>query len=238
MSEPTVCCIMLTRDRPRMAERAIRSFLAQTYERKCLLVANSGSQSIFTVATRWPGIREMFTYSGISIGEARNAAIGCARDRYCVDIIAHWDDDDWSHPNRIAEQVSVLGNTRGAEVTGYSDLVFWDSRNQAAWLYTKAPNETSPMPGTTLCYWRRTWEARPFPPVNKGEDNQWLRGPNGQAPLNAAPVSFANIEPRMIAEIHGGNTCSYIPVEDRRNQQWHRRPDLDEWARERMELLK
>jgi hypothetical protein len=41
MSEPTVCCIMLTKDRPALAARAVRCFRQQTYERKRLLIVNS-----------------------------------------------------------------------------------------------------------------------------------------------------------------------------------------------------
>src|SRR5574340_147908 len=40
-NQPAVCCIMLTRDRPEMAARALRSWQDQTYIRKRLFVLDT-----------------------------------------------------------------------------------------------------------------------------------------------------------------------------------------------------
>lgn len=224
MTDPTVCCIMLTRDRPAMAKRAVESFRRQTYANKRLVVYDTGTP------TEGPyGFRDVVMISDLpkdrTIGELRNFAIGC-----CVaDIICTWDSDDWSHPNRIAEQVALL-QASGADAVGYADLLFWKEpwvekgafnptghrcRMGEAWLYSR-PTRLN-VPGTTLCYWRKSWERKPFPhlpevgnPTSQGEDIVWQAGlkveavssfceTNGVAPPHG---------PRMIASVHSGNTMA------------------------------
>ena len=46
------------------------------------------------------------------------------------DILIHWDDDDYSHPNRIAEQVALLKSS-GADVVGFSEMLSWRETPQA-----------------------------------------------------------------------------------------------------------
>ena len=53
--------------------------------------------------------------------------------------------------------------------------------------------------GTSLCYWRSTWERKPFPDRSDGEDFWWQQG------LQTCAVSSLPSEPRMIAIIHGSN---------------------------------
>src|SRR6266568_2655786 len=78
--DPTICAIMLTRDRPAMAARAVESFRRQTYERKRLLVVNSGPSPILprdSDCDEWPQESEpcFIGCDAKSIGELRN--LGC-----------------------------------------------------------------------------------------------------------------------------------------------------------------
>ena len=222
MTEPLVACIMLTRDRPAMARRAVEAFRAQTYPNKRLTIVNTGCfvETLERFDLNDGGIGHTHFPTGrlsaLSIGELRNsandAAIGGAR----AEVLVHWDDDDWSHPNRIAEQVALLQSS-GAEVVGYNELLFWREgviqtgllptgrlpathepamRNfqGEAWLYSKQNNLPGAL-GTSLCYWRRTWERKPFPdlpkrPKGSGEDYEWLKGLNVVSVSALAPEGF------------------------------------------------
>lgn len=267
MSEPLVVAIMLTKDRSEMAARAVRAFRKQTYDptRRILSILDTGAERHFVLDGSdseneehdWrPSVR------GQSIGALRNLAASWAMPG---SILIHWDDDDVSHPNRIAEQVAHLQSS-GAEVVGYNKLLFWislpkfvnhtvdgdeiggpyadDLLGGEAWLY-KAPHFTAP--GTSLAYWRKTWEMKPFPdmPNNKqstGEDVQWLKGMNLATVSSLAVKDWemgkSDLLPRLIASIHGGNTMSYDleGMIARGSREWRRTPELDEFCRSRMRI--
>lgn len=189
-----------------------------------------------------------------TIGAMRNYANSLLTD---CDIICHWDDDDWSHPNRIVEQVALIQAT-GADCVGYNEMLFWRAVEKGpnypgeAWLYSN-PNPRYAL-GTSLCYWRLAWEALPFPDLQHGEDTEWLKGVNCHSVSGCGefspvsidlPMSHPSAWPdfRMIARIHAGNSSSaYDPAEMARHntllpaeQQWSRVPDWDKVCREVME---
>lgn len=264
--EPLVCAILLTKDRPAMAARAVRAFRAQTYPNKRLFICDTGAADPAQMHTREEEKYWASYWRRHSIGKLRNAANQLAVSwtgavqHSVAEVLIHWDDDDVSHPNRIAEQVAHLQSS-GADVVGYNEMLFWDSRivgriasdvvriteegieadvavtNGEAWLYKHRTNT----PGTSLCYWRKTWERKPFPDLPKpgggaGEDWHWLKG------LNVATVSSVltglQTEPRLIASIHGGNTQSYDleGIIERGSQEWRRAPEWDDYARKAMAL--
>ena len=262
--EPLVAAIMLTKDRPAMAARAVRAFRAQTYPNKRVLVVDSGPSGPFFEETE--DLREpcFVGIDTLSIGALRNHAAKYLRAYYThredlPEIFVHFDDDDYSHPNRIAEQVAHL-QASGADVVGYNELLFWrtrimiDDRSMPdgygeAWLYKHRTNA----PGTSLCYWRKTWERKPFPDLPKpsrgdGEDWHWLKGLNvatvpcframDGAQLAGEPKEDIECEPRLIASIHGGNTQSYDleGIIERGSQEWRRVPEWDDYARKAMAL--
>jgi glycosyltransferase involved in cell wall biosynthesis len=225
MSEPLVVAIMLTRDRTEMAARAVRCFREQTYRQKELTIYNTGRD------VRLRGFRDdsrknewyVHDVDGQSVGILRNKANACNGG----DIICHFDDDDWSHPNRIAEQVALL-QASGAEAVGYHSMYFYEApktgivpRNPATgdydmeWgkehVYLYDGSGGYPygyVIGTSLCYWRSVWEKRPFLDVPESSDSKFCNGtdPEGRylhEPLRTASVNAAiPREPRMIARIH------------------------------------
>ena len=219
---PLVVCVMLTNgSRPDMLERAIRCFHAQTYLNKALLVFHSGPDPFISptygVQVVWsPGVPR-------SIGELRNIANAVAEKDAA--IIAHFDDDDWSAPQRLEEQVKHLQSS-GAQVVGYREMLFCDSipgQFCGAWLYR------NPHPhyciGTSLMYWASVWKDDPFPNRKTAEDTIWC------LKRKCAAVSAGVMQPRMIASIHGGNTCSKI---DPGKVEWTRVPKSDELCRRLM----
>lgn len=188
MSEPLVCAIILTRDRPEMAAHAVRCFREQTYQNKELFILDTGKQP----GIAWDSLRhrEGITRFGVppkGIGVLRNIANDLANQR--TEIFLHWDDDDYSRPNRISEQVALLQSS-GAECVGYHSMYFWDAEKDSAYLYTGQPGYAI---GTSLCYWRATWEKRPFLDVPIGEDSKFLDGTNARGERIAEPLRVSSV---------------------------------------------
>jgi len=257
MSEPLVCAVMLTRDRPAMAKRAVECFRSQTYERKRLLIVNSGPAPLLARETgldEWPQESEpcFVGCDAKSIGALRNLGNRYAAGHYIrsadsVEIFAHFDDDDYSNPNRLAEQVALL-QASGADVVGYSEMVFWDEKNAPghhgvplldrspeAWLYTGRPPQVL---GTSLCYWASAWRGKPFKDTNNGEDLAWVSGLKLRTvssighPANAHEDGSGEL-PRMIASVHGNNTATAINPTLR---EWKRAPQWDSFCHKHMRL--
>ena len=87
-----------------------------------------------------------------SIGAKRN--YGC---RCCYgSIITHWDDDDWSAPTRVEEQVQSLLSVPQAVMCGYRTMIFADGRPDGYYLYDGTPGTII---GSSLMFRRSWWEA-------------------------------------------------------------------------------
>src|ERR1043166_1939763 len=129
--------------------------------------------------------------------------IGAKRNALCEhangDIIVHWDDDDWSHPNRIADQVSHLESS-GKDVVGYRELLFWNENLNNARRYI---GEEGYAPGSSLCYRKSFWEANQFPDEMRGEDNHFTSVARKQGVMISVPANGM-----MVCRIHNDNTCA------------------------------
>lgn len=123
-----------------------------------------------------------------TIGAKRNMA--CSRAR--GEIIFHWDDDDWSAPGRMEDQVRRL-LASGKQITGYHSMCFVDPYGR----WWKYKGHKGYALGTSLCYFKDLWRRRPFPDSMVGEDNAFTQG------LDIASVDAAGM---MWARIHSGNT--------------------------------
>lgn len=262
MSEPLCCAVMLTRDRHEMTRRAYLAFERQTVAHR-MLILDTGKTQFLPDHCREVTSRTAYfrMAAGDTIGTLRNIANTFAVEKFKPEIIMHWDSDDVSHPNRIAEQVAFLQSS-GADVVGYDELLFWrtggtytaggftygfdyetsDPHNgtpwpqNEAWLYShnKVPNRHAP--GTSFCYWRKFWERNTFKDLPKnnestGEDVPFLD--NAKLATESSVYGFE--EPRLIASIHGGNTMHYDQIE-KKSQNWRRVSEWDEYARKAMAL--
>ncbi len=102
---------MVTADRPAYAQRAIACFAAQTYPNKELVVLDNGAVPMQNLLSHLPDgdvvYRHVAREEGTFIGALRNLSLDMARGDY---VAAQWDDDDWSHPERLARQIAVLEN--------------------------------------------------------------------------------------------------------------------------------
>lgn len=237
---------MLTRDRNALAQKAIDCFVRQTYpkDRRCLLIFDTNAEEM-QVARLGEQIAHVLAprMNGAPIGLLRNAA----NERISSDIIVHWDDDDWSHPERLQEQVQFLRvNAPEAECVGYNEMLFWRTEEKEAWLYTNLYS----ILGTSLCYWRKTWERRKFldsfpqrartdqPYDGRCEYENWKEAKQYKA-VSAYTLDECNehffLQLRMlhmIARIHGNNSSNKYANMEAAPANWMRVPRWDAYCQE------
>ncbi len=191
-----VTCIMPTRARNVWAAIAVNSFIMQTYPNKQLIILDDRQEPSFTEVPRSPAVSYLRSDSR-SIAEKRNILCGLAAG----DLVCHLDDDDFSAPERIADQVQRL-EASGKPVTGYHSMLFYESNPERAAKYVNnAPNFYAL--GTSLMY-RREWAmAHPFR-LDKdawGEDNNFVSDARSEG--NLISVDAGQL---MVARAHAGNT--------------------------------
>jgi hypothetical protein len=131
--------------------------------------------------------------SGYTIGQKRNFA--CERAR--GEVVAHWDDDDWSAPKRLEEQLLQLQNSKRA-VVAYSTMLFTDGARW--WRYHSDHPDAI---GTSLCYRRDWWAAHRFRARQIGEDGDFSREAQ-----NAGQLSLVPCQDQIVASVHRGNTSA------------------------------
>ena len=131
-SEPLVSAIMPTRNRHGFIQRAFQYFSAQTYPNKQLVVMDDSDNAI----------RENLPENCLYEYSFRRRSVGLKRNLCCSmaegEIIVHWDDDDYSAPGRIADQVDRM-RTTGAKITGYHSMMFEDLGTNRYWVYSGRP---------------------------------------------------------------------------------------------------
>jgi glycosyltransferase involved in cell wall biosynthesis len=110
---PLVSCIMPTMNRRSFVPLALKSFAAQDYPNKELVIIDDGEDRIEDLVTDLPGVRYFSLPRRTTIGAKRNLACEHAQGEF----IAHWDDDDWYAPDRLRYQVSAL-LAEAADMTG------------------------------------------------------------------------------------------------------------------------
>jgi hypothetical protein len=249
MSDPTVCCLLLTADRQRFTDRAVRCFLQQTNSDAHLLIYDTGVHPYVSgidplldpLRNEYRSARGRMTLvynpssRGAKIGALRNEAIGMINS----DIIIHWDSDDWSAPERVSYQ---LGELLGYDsVHGFHNLLFLDTRGpeHRAWEYDYKKflgnRGRVHVIGSSLAYWRDTWKRTPFSESVTYEDPDWCKRVNVCA-TNGVGAYVAR--PLLIAEVHGGNISNSYSVFDTHQQwvnpEWRRAPEWDQYCSERL----
>jgi glycosyltransferase involved in cell wall biosynthesis len=236
MNNPKVCAVCLTADRHRQTERAIKSFLAQTYTNSTMLLLDTGEHPFPMGLIAGSGAWRVKVIRGVpqkdaNIGALRNIANGYTDGS---DVLIHWDSDDWSHPRRIEDQLGYLGAN---ELVGYSSMLFWDVEHQTSWLYRSAKPQQYCI-GTSFCYWRESWRAMPFKEMPYGEDDTFAHWRKRFA-RDSIRIIDGEPRPMIIAEIHEGNTSKSYNFQTRidsmkEGTEWARSPAWDYNVREIM----
>ena len=195
-----VSCVMPTCDRRDYISAAIACFALQTYKPIELVILDDGNDKVGDLAAGDPRIRYVSMRDRKSTGEKRNICCDLARG----EIICHFDDDDWSSPERVAEQVISLKES-GKPIAGYSSLLFWDTIHCCAKRYVAQwPGYVC---GATLCYLKSHWQAHPFPDKQKGSDNDFIYP-------SARLIAASQDESRMVARIHNRHTSAKSNISD------------------------
>lgn len=130
--------------RNKMRPVAIRSFLDQTYKRRKLIIINHGKRTLYSDSVHLPS-GEQYTGGRISLGvsepvvefRVEKATLGAMRniglDQAAsdqkdywpelklspADLVVSWDDDDWSHPDRLVHQVAMCSDGNASSLPGY-----------------------------------------------------------------------------------------------------------------------
>ena len=194
MNSPLVSCVMPTWNRRAFIPAAIDCFMKQTYENRELVILDDGEEPIEDLIPKDSRIRYVF--------ENRRRVTGDKRNRVCAlakgPIICHWDDDDWSAADRIADQVERLQKTK-KNVTGYGTLLFWDEKERKAKRFRSATKHY--VCGTTLCYLKEFWGIHHFRLRQEASDNDFVY------PI-AAHIAASNDCKHMVARIHNHHHTS------------------------------
>jgi glycosyltransferase involved in cell wall biosynthesis len=193
VEDALVSCICVTRNRVALLKRAVHSFQYQTYS-PCELIIQYEADDL---ATRTylstlvdPRIvpMEVQAMPRLSLGSRRNIAVRDARGKY----IAQWDDDDWSAPSRLAEQVAAI-RTSGRQGCVLLRCVLFDGALQRAWVSASRFWEFS------LVAERSAVPA--FPELEKGEDTPVIL-----RMLNAYQLAGIDRPDLYVYVYHGANT--------------------------------
>lgn len=209
---PLACCITPTRDRPELLRRTIESYKSQDYRPKVQIIINSGKDP----GTQEFGTGGVFQYDiswsdplrgAYSVGYLRNRGLRLIEEQHGkINLIAHFDDDDWSAPERLTEQVAFMEHT-GADVVGYCDMPFYDAVHDKVYFYDSRVKAYTL--GTALLYKREVWEKVPFPDVTP-EDTTWQHSVARAGFTICSESSIRDRKVRMIQTLHGGNASAHL----------------------------
>lgn len=189
--EPLVTVLMCTRDRrPRVIE-ALACYKAQDYANLELVVVDDGADRVDDLLENIPNATYLY-YPAPNLSAKRNAGITLAAHGA---FVCHFDDDDWSAPDRISHQVALLLANPKLQVVGYDTCYWWDEVRNCASQYRGS------IWGATLCYRKSYAEANPWDESRAlAEDGPFIslaRTEGLTLGLDAAH--------RMVAVMHDGN---------------------------------
>jgi len=187
-----VSAIMPTRGRQAFAREALKCFFTQTWYDRELVIIDDADDPSFPDGLDVFSVQYHRMATRLTVGAKRNVACSRAQGQ----IIAHWDDDDHSAPERLEDQVIRLLDS-GKSVSGYSSMRFTDGEKW--WQYTSF--DKSYAVGTSLVYTRDYWQRHPFSQVQISEDNLFI-----MPARSASDIVTADAGPMQWARTHPGNT--------------------------------
>ncbi|MGE0715675.1 MAG: glycosyltransferase [Alphaproteobacteria bacterium] len=191
---PLVSCLMVTARRFEQARLAIRCFQRQTYPNLELVVVDSSPDDALArhvAALDDRRIRHVHSPGDRrSLGALRNLSVGLAAG----DLVAIWDDDDLSHPARIATQYEALTRTDAAAAMLRRVVVWWPAMERVVVSMLRLQWEN------TLLARRDAME--PYPEIDYGEDTPAIDK------LRARRRVVLIDLPRLFVYVaHGANQC-------------------------------
>lgn len=195
---PLVSCLMPTCDRLSLAQRAVACFQKQTYPNKELVIVDDGADGrLGEWIASLHDSRLRYTRSRGKekkiLGELRNLALENAQGEY----IALWDDDDLSHPRRLALQMQMMFFVSADGCFLTSQVLYWPTRGQLA--------------DTSSRHWRNGWHntmifkkaivaAEKFPNIKRRVDGILCR-----KMLPKTKVVLCHARRLYLRTVHGAN---------------------------------
>jgi glycosyltransferase involved in cell wall biosynthesis len=214
-----VTAVMITGKTPsraRFAKAAVRCFLEQTYKQKELLIINDGNAPLNVNERHVNEVMVPFDPQR-TLGELRNFAF----EKGNGDLLLQWDDDDWHHPNRMAEQVS---NWRPGTALLLREQIRYSFVHHSAFVLTNVTG----IKGTILH--DRNCKHR-YPPMRQGEDGVFWAG-------FANKIIMHSQIPLYIRFFHGFNTCTEKNIMGAfATRPKHRHWDLPDTSRKMLESV-
>jgi glycosyltransferase involved in cell wall biosynthesis len=227
-AEPLVSCIMPTRGRPEWVQQSIRYFQRQTYPARELIIVDDSRVSSEKDLPCDPRIRYVHREQRMTIGAMRNLACDMARGEF----IAHWDDDDWYGPARLAAQVAPIA-AGAADITAFAATPFFDVARGQMWSCSPelfARMFVHAVHGGTLVYARRLFDAaHRFPHVSIAEDAAFLRA----AVMGGARLMRIDAGEHFVYMRHGENAWRFACGQAVDASGWIRQGEYA-WLREDM----
>lgn len=221
-----ISCIMPTTGRRDFVPVAIESFLSQTYENRELVILDECDEApCKDLVPRDPRIRYFARRGDLdrTIGDLRNMCCDLAEGG----LIAHWDDDDVSLPERLEVQFEAW-QTSKPDLLGFADMYFVDERpGGQVWKYSA--DRPDYVIGTSFLYRRAFWAGHRFQRRDTGEDNHFFDDEDDQNRPRMLAMSGLGL---MVARVHSASTSAHhfggttwSLVED---------PELVAWSRKQL----
>lgn len=209
-SSGLVTCLCLTKNRREWLPTAIACFERQTYPNRELLIVADFPGDVEGLIPPDERIRVMFTGSAV-VGRKRN--LGCEQAR--GEFVAIWDDDDFSAPGRLADQVPRLEKS-GRAVTGYHSMKFTDGKSW--WLYPGP--KVGFVLATSMLFRRDWWLMHRFQEIQRDQDEMF-----GTQAASRKQLEVAGDLDLMYATCHPKNTSP----RNMKAHMWQRLPEY-RWA--------
>ncbi|GJM15792.1 MAG: hypothetical protein DHS20C13_11190 [Thermodesulfobacteriota bacterium] len=192
--EPLISCLCVTRDRTHLLHRAIRSFRDQTYTHKELVIVYENDDSSSNEFLR--GVTDNNIYKieapaspRHTLGELRNLAVSKSKGEY----FCQWDDDDFSHNERLSFQMRVLQESGLPACVMVHWLVF-DEFSGKAYVSNMRPWE-----GSIMCRKSLVGDDIKYENQSKGEDTPLINK------LFSKNLIFPIVMPKLYVYVYHGN---------------------------------
>lgn len=209
---PLISCVMVTLDRLTLAKRAIRSFAAQSYPERELVIVTDGTSLFRQSLERYVSALGLDQVRFVWVDEER-PALGRLRnismDAAAGEIICQWDDDDYSHPERLTIQAGHMLRQSAAACLLTDHLHFIQEHRVLCWidwtLDGTSGGTAQLAPGTLMMLKDKRFrypEDGPF--ARQGEDSVLLEALYHS--VNVAPLPGAGH--LWLYQYHGANTFS------------------------------
>lgn len=228
---PKITAVMVTGKDPArnwLARAAVESFKLQQYPNKELLVINDGDSKLLSDYEVDSAVRELHVPRQRTLGDLRNIGL----DEAAGEWLMQWDDDDWSHPDRMSYQASRMN---GVDAVLLRCQIRYSFLNNCARIWRWTYNSSPAIPGTILH--RRDGAAR-YRSEGIKEDEYFLKdhfSNRVQVIENTAAAGCAHYYTRFF---HGHNTWDEQHVMGQHYASPHRnRWSLDAVCRDYLKLV-